>query len=117
MVRFRKKVFSKLLGPGHIEFLVPFDFKRIAGPDDGVLSRIVESKEGGHIGRPAEIDQPCRCAMVLHQGQPLEIVIVIGDVIQKVNGFAFEDSQDAFFLFTPGLRIDADTSAGNATPH
>ena len=45
--------------------------------------------------------------MVLHQRQPLKIVFVIGNMIQKVNRFAFEDSQDAFFLFTPGVRIDA----------
>ena len=49
--------------------------------------------------------------MVPHERQPLKIVIVIGNVIQKVNGFAFEDSQDPFLLFSPGLRIDSDRSS------
>ena len=46
--------------------------------------------------------------MVLHEGEPLEVIVLGWDVVEEEVGFAFEDAQDAFFLEFPGVFVDVE---------
>jgi hypothetical protein len=39
--------------------------------------------------------------MMLHESQPLEIVVVVGRLLQKLVRLALEDAQNAALLFRP----------------
>jgi len=46
--------------------------------------------------------------MVLHESQPLEVVVVVGRLLQKLVRLALEDAQNAAFLLRPGGRRHAE---------
>src|ERR1035437_6828640 len=68
----------------------------------------LERKERRYIGRPGEIDQPRGRAVVLHQRQPLKVVVGFRGLDEKLVRFAFEDAQNAAFLIHPGPWVDAE---------
>src|ERR1019366_5215784 len=68
----------------------------------------LERKEGGDVGRPRKIDQPRGRAVVLHERQPLEVVVGLRRLGEKLVRFAFEDAQNAAFLVHPGPWVDAE---------
>jgi hypothetical protein len=43
--------------------------------------------------------------MVLHQGQPLQVIVWRRHVVQKLMRFAFEDPQNVRFLRLSRLRM------------
>jgi hypothetical protein len=61
-----------------------------------------------HVRRPREVDQPGGRSVVLHERHPLEIVIGVGRLVQKLVGLAFEDAQDAAFLRRPRFARHAE---------
>jgi len=46
--------------------------------------------------------------VVLHQRQPFEVVIDIRNVVEEVNRFALEDSENSLFLLWPCAWIDSE---------
>ena len=71
------------------------DPRRIHRPHHAVAQRPLQREERRHIWRPAEIEQARRRAVVLHQRQPVEIVVQRGRLVQELVRFALEDPQNA----------------------
>src|SRR6516165_6621243 len=96
--RSSQKMFPEVTRVIKLDLFPLFDFYGITCPDHAFLCRVVQSEECRDIGRPREIKKSSRRAMILHQGQPLEIVIAVRNVIQEVGGFAFKNPQNPLFL-------------------
>ena len=90
------------------------DARRIHRPYHPVAQRPLQREECRDIRRPREIDQPRRRAVMLHQRQPLEIVIHCRRLVQELVRLALEDPQDARLLLLPRLAAPRGNSAGSA---
>src|SRR4051812_28093104 len=66
--------------------------------DSRVSAREFEGKVGCDVGRPGEVNQARWASIVLDQGQPLEVILVIGDVIQVQMRFPLKDADDPRLL-------------------
>src|SRR2546422_1841080 len=104
----RKKIFSKAARFLQIEGFGLLNLDRVAGPDPTFVCRVMQRKKSSNIRRPREIQQTRGRAVILHQREPLKIIIPIRNVLEKMNGLAFEDAQDAFFLVGPCATIDVE---------
>ena len=102
-----KKVLPETTRFFEIQPVFFLDLNGIARPNYTLFGRVMQREERRNIGRPCEVQEPCRCAMILHEGEPLEIVVAFRYMIEKMDGFAFEDSEDALLLARPGSRVDA----------
>ena len=91
----------------HIEFHPALQFKRVARPNDRVAGRVMQCEKSSNVGRPGKVQQARRSAVILHQRQPLEIIVTIRDVREEVDGFPLEDPQNAFLLVAPCVWIDS----------
>ena len=86
------------------------DIGRVQRPHRGVAGGALQREEGRHVGRPGEIQQARGRAVMLHQRQPLKIVIRVGRLRQKLVRLALEDAQNAALLLRPGARVDVEVA-------
>ena len=91
----------------HIEFHFAFQFEWIARPNDRVACGVVQRKECRDVGRPGEVQETRRRTVILHQSEPLEVVVAIWRMRKKMGGLPLEDAKDALFLIRPGARVDS----------
>ena len=77
-------------------------------PQRGVAGRGFKGEEGGHPRRPGQVEQTGGRAVVLHEREPLEMVVGGGQAIELVGRLAAEDAQDALLLRAPSARVDAE---------
>ena len=68
----------------------------------------LQGEKRGHVRRPGEIQQTRGRAVMLHQGQPLEIVVRVRRLRQELVGLALEDAQDAALLLGPRAPVDVE---------
>src|SRR5262249_52758537 len=59
-------------------------------------------------GRPGEVEQACRSAMILHERKPFEVILPVWNRIYKMNRLALEDAKNAFFLLWPGAPVHSE---------
>src|SRR5262245_16061799 len=84
------------------------DLHWIARPYDSLFRCVVQRKESCYIRRPRKIEKPGWSAVVLHESQPFKIVLLVGHVIEEMNGLSFKDSENPLFLVAPRAVIDAE---------
>src|SRR5205823_12606253 len=96
---------ASLIKMDRLHFL---DLDGIARPDDAFLRRVVQREERRHIWRPGEIQKTRGSAVILHECEPLEIVIALRDNLEEMNRFSFEYPKDSLFLFRPGSWVHAE---------
>jgi hypothetical protein len=84
------------------------DARRVHGPHHAIGYSALEREERRYVGRPGEVDQARGRAVMLHKGEPLEIIVPIRRTLQELMCLAFKDAQDALLLFRPCVLMHAE---------